>query len=310
VARDEGSPEAASDSAGTAGWGAGDAGWGVPLGADDDGGTDVGSATAVEREQPAQEPEVESGQPSQEVEPERESGQPSQARALEPEPEQEPALEAAPEQALEPEPARPASQPRTAEPAAEPGSGEVQPESDRSAWGGRPEPDAAAWQGEPLDSDARAEPEPATAPAPDGPVQEAGWAAPRTAAAAPAHDPNLEAIRRAGLNRDATGWLEQVAMQVEPRLDRINPAWREQPQHDAARACAFGLLLGHLGAIYPHMEGDIGRVAEAHPSFSTLLEGSRLATLQQIAQDPGRATAWLGPLIDVDDRERVRRLLE
>ncbi|CAN5753486.1 hypothetical protein BH23ACT8_BH23ACT8_18880 [soil metagenome] len=280
AARDEGSPAAVSGSARPdAGWEADDAGWGVPLRPDDERGTDVGSAETVEREQPAQNADTDSD------------------RA------QEPGHEPEPEHELAPEP--PAWERGTVEPA----SREAQPESDRSAWGAGPEPDAAAWQGESAESDRRAESEPVTASEPE-PPQHAGWAAPGAAPAAAAHDPNLEAIRRAGLNRDSTGWLEQVATQVEPRLDRINPGWREQPQHDAARACAFGLLLGHLGSIYPHMEDDIGRVAEAHPSFSTLLEGSRLATLQQIAQDPGRATAWLGPLIDVDDRERVRRLLE
>jgi hypothetical protein len=81
------------------------------------------------------------------------------------------------------------------------------------------------------------------------------------------------------------------------------------PQSDAARACAFGILLGHLVRTYPHMGPDLSRVAEVHPSFSTLLEGSRLATLEQIASEPGRATAWLGPLLEVDDRNRIAVLL-
>jgi uncharacterized RDD family membrane protein YckC len=122
-------------------------------------------------------------------------------------------------------------------------------------------------------------------------------------------DPNLVAIDRASLSPDSAGWLRQVAEQVDPRLDRVAPDWRSSPQADAARACAFGILLGHLARVHRHMALDLGKVAEVHPSFSTLLAGSRLSTLEQIAAEPGRATAWLGPLIDVEDRERISRLL-
>lgn len=127
---------------------------------------------------------------------------------------------------------------------------------------------------------------------------------------APTVDPNMVAIERAGLADDAAAWLEQVAAQVDPRLDQVSPAWRDQEQAPAARACAFGLLLGHLATRYPHMADDLEQVAEAHPSFSTLLAGSRLATLQQIADDRSRAAAWLGPLIGIKDSERVARLLQ
>ena len=109
---------------------------------------------------------------------------------------------------------------------------------------------------------------------------------------------------------DSASWLQQVAGQVDARLDRVSPHWRTGPQADAARACAFGLLLGYLARMYPHMQAELSRVAEAHPSFSTLQSGSRLQTLQEIAGDPGRATAWLGPLVGVDDAGRVRNLFE
>ncbi|PSO47903.1 MAG: hypothetical protein BRC32_03540, partial [Actinobacteria bacterium QS_8_72_14] len=123
-------------------------------------------------------------------------------------------------------------------------------------------------------------------------------------------DPNLAAIERAGLAEAAAGWLRQVAAQVDPRLDQVSPAWREREQAPAARACAFGLLLGHLATLYPHMADDLHTVAEAHPSFSTLMAGSRLSTLQQIAGDRPRAAAWLGPLLDVSDEDRLARLLQ
>lgn len=123
-------------------------------------------------------------------------------------------------------------------------------------------------------------------------------------------DPNLVAIERAGVADDAAGWLEQVADQVDPRLDQVSATWRQQEQAPAARACAFGLLLGHLATLYPHMSAELDAVAEAHPSFSTLLSGSRLATLQQIAGDRSRMAAWLGPLIGVNEDDRVARLLQ
>lgn len=123
-------------------------------------------------------------------------------------------------------------------------------------------------------------------------------------------DPNLVAVRRANLPDDLAGWLDEVAAQVDPRLDRVAPDWRGSDQAEAARACVFGLLLGYLGRTYPHVRGELSHVAEAHPSFSTLESGSRLATLEQIVADPGRVAAWLGPLIDVDDPERMRAIIE
>lgn len=144
-----------------------------------------------------------------------------------------------------------------------------------------------------------------TTPAGGGPPPASGGFAPM----ADRPDPNTIAIDRAQLVPDAAVWLRQIAGQVDARLDRVSATWRTSPQAEAARACAFGILLGHLARLHPHMAGDLGKVAEAHPSFSTLLEGSRLATLVEIAAEPGRATAWLGPLIDVTDRERVTRLL-
>lgn len=125
-----------------------------------------------------------------------------------------------------------------------------------------------------------------------------------------ADDPNLVAVGRAGLPGESATWLEQVAGQVDSRLDRVAGQWRSAPHAEAARACAFGLLLGHLAVIYPHMEQDLSRVAETHPSFSTLAAGSRLTTLRQIVEDPRRAAAWIGPLVGVTDPDQVRRLLD
>jgi hypothetical protein len=126
----------------------------------------------------------------------------------------------------------------------------------------------------------------------------------------PPPDPNIVAIERAGLAPDMAGWLRQVAGQVDARLDRISSSWRSSPQADAARACAFGLLLGQLATLYPHAGDPLHRTAEAHPSFSTLPAGGRLQTLRQIAADPERMGAWLGPLIGMAERDRVRALLD
>ena len=140
--------------------------------------------------------------------------------------------------------------------------------------------------------------------------EEAGWATPGEGPRPGPPDPNEVAIDRAGIPSASATWLRQVAAQVDPRLDRVAPLWRESPQAEAARACAFGLLLGRLAALHPHMREDLSRSAESHPSFSTLPSGSRLATLEQIAAEPSRATAWIGPLIDVSDPERMARLTE
>ena len=106
------------------------------------------------------------------------------------------------------------------------------------------------------------------------------------------------------------GWLRQVAAQVEPRLDRVSPSWRLAAQAGAARACAFGLLLGYLARLYPHARTDLARAAEAHPSYSTLPSGSRLQTLEQISADMQRMAAWLGPLVEVSDPRRMQALLD
>ena len=180
--------------------------------------------------------------------------------------------------------------------------------------GASADPDAyEPWQAEPASP--AGPPGGGTAAAGDEPVAERAGppaaAAPAASPGAPSGpDMNLVAVDRAGISPDSAGWLRQVAEQVGPRLDRINPDWRSSPQAEAASACAFGLLLGHLASSYPHMRADLDRVAESHPSFSTLLAGSRLETLRDIAAEPARVGAWLGPLIDVSDADRVRRLLD
>lgn len=123
-------------------------------------------------------------------------------------------------------------------------------------------------------------------------------------------DPNAVAIERADVEARMTEWLHQVAGQVDPRLDRVAPDWRQREQAQAARACAFGLLLAHLARGYPHAREAIHRVVEQHPSYSTLTTGERLSTLERIVADPASMAAWIGPLIDVTDSERVRSLLD
>lgn len=123
-------------------------------------------------------------------------------------------------------------------------------------------------------------------------------------------DPNLAAIHRAGLDPAHADWLRRVAAQVPRRLDRIQPSWRDGGQADAASACAFGLLLARLAGTYPHTREQLSRVAEAHPSYSALLTGSRLSTLEQIASDPARMTSWVGPLIGVSDPQRMSHLFD
>lgn len=123
-------------------------------------------------------------------------------------------------------------------------------------------------------------------------------------------DTNLVANQRAGLDPDVEAWLDEVAGQVEPRLSRIEESWTSQPQAEAARACAYGLLIGHLAHLHPHMRNDLSLVAESHPSFTTLEAGARLDTLEQIARDPQRTAAWLGPLIGNEDVDRVKMLFD
>ncbi|MGH8884833.1 MAG: hypothetical protein ACRDYX_06610 [Egibacteraceae bacterium] len=135
----------------------------------------------------------------------------------------------------------------------------------------------------------------------------------------PEVDVNALAIEGAGLAPDVADWLREVNDQVEPRLARVKPDWRQSPQPDAARACAFGLLLGYLADLYPHMRRDLHGVAEAHSSFTTLPAGNRLTTLQQLAAEPRRAADWIGsPLgvvwsgspLDVNDPERILQLFD
>lgn len=150
----------------------------------------------------------------------------------------------------------------------------------------------------------------------DRPEQPAGQAPEPGAGQAPepgagqAPDPNGVAIERAEVDARMTEWLRQVAGQVDPRLDRVAPDWRQREQAQAARACVFGLLLAHLARGYPHAREAVHRVVEHHPSYSTLTAGERLSTLERIVAEPESMAAWIGPLIDVTDSERVRLLLD
>lgn len=194
-------------------------------------------------------------------------------------------------------------------------------DADDNAWA--PSADAAAVEVEPV-----ATPEPVTEePAPveaaaddaaatelaavaEDAVAEDGVADEASLAEDEPGDTNLVANRRAGIADDVVEWLDEVAAQVEPRLSRITQDWTAEPQAEAARACAYGLLVGHLARLHPHMRQELGQVAESHPSFSTLQAGSRLDTLEQIAGDPERAAAWLGPLIGAEDPQRVSTLFD
>jgi hypothetical protein len=166
--------------------------------------------------------------------------------------------------------------------------------------------DEFAEQAAPVDQTAAEEPveaeasEPVDTGAPQGGTIEEGEPT----------DTNLVANRRAGLEPDVEEWLNEVAAQVEPRLSRIESAWTSQPAADAARACAYGLLIGFLAHRHPHMRGELSLVAESHPSFTTLEAGVRLDTLEQIAADPQRTAAWLGPLIGNEDVDRVAMLFD
>lgn len=121
-------------------------------------------------------------------------------------------------------------------------------------------------------------------------------------AAAVPTDPNLAAVHQARLPGPAAAWLTEVAAQVDGRLERVAPGWRDSPSADAARSCAFGLLLGHLSRLHPTSTPVLGAVAEAHPGFATLLAGSRLDTLREIADEPARMAAWLAPLVVAPDQ--------
>lgn len=135
----------------------------------------------------------------------------------------------------------------------------------------------------------------------------------------PDADVNALAIEGAGLAPDVADWLREVNNQVGPRLERVKPDWNQSPEPDAARACAFGLLLGYLADLYPHMRHDLHWVAEAHPSFTTLPAGNRLTTLRQLAAEPKRAADWIGSPLgvdwtgsppDVNDPERILQLFD
>lgn len=123
-------------------------------------------------------------------------------------------------------------------------------------------------------------------------------------------DANAIAIDLAELAPDVAAWLRDVKAQVVPRLDRVEPDWHKSEQSETVKACAFGLLLGHLARRYPHMTPHLHRVAERHPSFTTLPAGKRLATLRNLAAEPERAVLWIGPLLNVEDPDQVRRLLD
>lgn len=158
----------------------------------------------------------------------------------------------------------------------------------------------------------RPTPEAGRSPAAEGATSARGDGdgAGRRPGARAAGDPNVVAIDRADVGGRVAQWLREVASQVDPRLDRVEAGWRSSEHADAARACAFGLLIGHLAATHPHTRDDLGRVAGAHPSFTTLPPDTRLETLQEIAADHQRATAWLGALIGVDDPDRIRALFD
>lgn len=182
--------------------------------------------------------------------------------------------------------------------------------SDPPAWGDPQHPHPLGGDDQPADDAwASPTPEPSAPPTEETTSPGAAPSLPPPPGQPPA-DPNAVAIASANLSEESAGWLRQVADQVEPRLDRVSSAWRQSPQAGAARACAFGLLLGYLARLYPHARDDLGRTAEAHPSYSTLQSGNRLQTLQQISADPQRMAAWLGPLIDVNDPQRMQALLD
>jgi hypothetical protein len=123
-------------------------------------------------------------------------------------------------------------------------------------------------------------------------------------------DTNTLAIDRAELSPEVAAWLREVNGQVVPRLDRVAPDWRDVDQPEVVEACAFGLLIGYLAEQYPEMAPDLARVADQHPSFTSLPEGRRLQTLRVLASDPARAASWIGPLIGVEDPEQVRLLFD
>lgn len=121
-------------------------------------------------------------------------------------------------------------------------------------------------------------------------------------------DPNVQAVYRAGVEADVAQWLEAVADQVDQRLDLVASHWRQRPQHETVRACAYGLLLGHLATMYPLAEEQLSMVVESHSSFVNIPSGKRLATFKEVAADPGRTASWLGPMLGTEAPEAVVRL--
>lgn len=124
-----------------------------------------------------------------------------------------------------------------------------------------------------------------------------------------ATDVNAEAIGHARVDGAMAEWLREAASQVDRRLDAISPAWREAEQAEAARACAFGLLLAHLARTYPHAREAIRQVVEAHPSYEALPKGYRLQTLERITDDQARMASWMRQLVNVEDPDRMSLLL-
>lgn len=156
--------------------------------------------------------------------------------------------------------------------------------------------------------------EPEAGPGDDGPAAEPAAPDPAEATAPPgrssSEDANLVAVDRAGLDAATAEWLREVAAQVDPRLDRVASDWRQREEAEAARACVFGLLLGHLAGRYPHVRQAIHQVVEAHPSYSTLATGERLRVLEGLVADSQRMAAWVGPLVGVNDPQTLRSLLD
>ncbi|WP_336249041.1 DUF2510 domain-containing protein [Stomatohabitans albus] len=121
-------------------------------------------------------------------------------------------------------------------------------------------------------------------------------------------DPNVQAVYRAGIDEDVAQWLQAVADQVDQRLDLVATNWRQRPQPETIRACAYGLLLGHLATMYPLAEQQISLVAESHASFVNIPAGNRLGTFKEVAADPARTASWLGPMLGTGEPEAVVRL--
>ncbi|MDP8969274.1 MAG: RDD family protein, partial [Actinomycetota bacterium] len=114
----------------------------------------------------------------------------------------------------------------------------------------QPQTQPGTWTTPGPQADAVAEPTPTSGGEPTAPGSQPGPDQGLGSPAPAAADPNVVAVDRAGLAPESVEWLHQVAAQVDQRLDRVNPGWRQSTQAEAARACAFGLLLGRLAATY------------------------------------------------------------